>query len=879
MGDTTKVRLVRCPRCENLLPELTDYSVYQCGGCGAVLRAKKKGNVEGNKGLEKCDEEKVGVVAEKSVNLSENSEDLVEKKRVSVVENKEVRVSNNSEGIISETVPESFGVDSRKEVSKGGVEVDDVNLEKNEVVGNGSLESKVDKVDTHVDNGNGVRKSSRVIERNLSDIREEDRLGRSRPSRRGYFEELRSSSSNYVGEGPSNYKREVGGGTKVEDMEPDREELLRKLEELKDQLSRAQNRNDKIPTEGLRKAPHETYVEPEDYFRDHPSTFRQVSRQFSAANKHVTGGAPYMDHYHDPFARPERSDIGTHGYHPSIHGQSYIPRYEDRLESSQMFRRPPPQRIPSHLQYMRPELDHFEPPPYDMTLGHISCSCYRCYDRQHQLPPQSDFGNRRFPHVPNNPVPCHRELHGAFGSRGYNSRIVNAPPLGSCEPNPNTRWPSDRKQERNACARPRRVVLANGHRYRPVAGGAPFVTCRNCFELLTLPKNVFSKMGEWQISCAACSTVISFAVVDEKLVSIDALGKQTNVETLGGVNEMAHGYLKRDNGSYCSEDYANSVYDFQAMDRDPASSFTGHAVSSSKSEEMHNIHSVSATTSEDDPLSDDLGTRQEVTYSAEPPENTVTSPPSLGSPPQDPFDYTSKYRAVNRCGKGNLSSRSDQERVTTNKNTLRQNSLKESLATEMEISPNEYANTKISKDVSEKCREDDQPKGKKGDSFLAGILKKSFRSNQTVESAKKNVMVNGHLIPDRLVKKAEKLAGPVYPGQYWYDYRAGFWGVVGGPCLGIVPPSIEEFNYPMPENCAAGNTGVFVNGRELHQKDLELLSSRGLPASKDRSYIVEITGRVVDEDTGKELDSLGKLAPTVEKVKHGFGMRAPKAVS
>lgn len=38
MADSGKVRLVRCPKCENLLPELADYSVYQCGGCGAVLR-------------------------------------------------------------------------------------------------------------------------------------------------------------------------------------------------------------------------------------------------------------------------------------------------------------------------------------------------------------------------------------------------------------------------------------------------------------------------------------------------------------------------------------------------------------------------------------------------------------------------------------------------------------------------------------------------------------------------------------------------------------------------------------------------------------------------------------------------------------------------
>lgn len=66
----------------------------------------------------------------------------------------------------------------------------------------------------------------------------------------------------------------------------------------------------------------------------------------------------------------------------------------------------------------------------------------------------------------------------------------------------------------------------------------------------------------------------------------------------------------------------------------------------------------------------------------------------------------------------------------------------------------------------------------------------------------------------------------------------------------------------MPENCAGGNTSIFVNGRELHEKDLALLASRGLPTDKDRSYIIEISGRVLDEETGEELDCLGKLAPT-----------------
>ena len=78
----------------------------------------------------------------------------------------------------------------------------------------------------------------------------------------------------------------------------------------------------------------------------------------------------------------------------------------------------------------------------------------------------------------------------------------------------------------------------------------------------------------------------------------------------------------------------------------------------------------------------------------------------------------------------------------------------------------------------------------------------------------------------------------------------------------LVQPFIEEFSRPMPDNCGAGNTGVFVNGRELHERDFELLSGRGLPRGKNRSYIVDISGRVLDGDSGEELKSLGKLAPT-----------------
>ena len=82
------------------------------------------------------------------------------------------------------------------------------------------------------------------------------------------------------------------------------------------------------------------------------------------------------------------------------------------------------------------------------------------------------------------------------------------------------------------------------------------------------------------------------------------------------------------------------------------------------------------------------------------------------------------------------------------------------------------------------------------------------------------------------------------------------------PIATVLQPFIEEFDYTMPKNCATGNTRVYVNGRELNQRDLDLLAGRGLPTTKDKSYIIDISGKVVDEDSGEELDGLGKLAPT-----------------
>uniref|UniRef100_A0A5B6Z3M8 Uncharacterized protein n=1 Tax=Davidia involucrata TaxID=16924 RepID=A0A5B6Z3M8_DAVIN len=877
MSEPAKVCLVRCPKCENLLPELTDYSFYRCGGCGAVLRAKNS-NVEV---ADTSDEERVG-------GFSENREvpsDIAEK------------YTNGSE-----IKTDKWVVDNDLEMNKNSDEFN---------------HAKMGKAFEQLKPQNGIANGSRRLGQN-SDWRSGERgeMEGFRRNPRMEVEGVRDSTSNYSEEGPSNYHlgssygygepvNEADVFNKIEYLEQDRAELLRKLNELKDQLSRSCDVNDKpkekVPLDRRMVQPDPYGGGSETWFPDGSLGSSRASMQYSMSDRHVAR-PPYISFYPEPSPFPNRHEMANHSFYPSLHTSNQVQGIVDPVRSQMLWRAPHQAPGPLHQQpyhpyysghYIDNDMNPFESYPHNINLHPPSCSCFHCYRKHRQvsepLPPTA-FHNKMFPDVPNNPMFYHHENPGAFGPRDYNPRIANPPPMNSHNPQSHTRWPGDLNSEVGGFVHrhPSRVVLATGgRRCRPIAGGAPFVTCLNCFELLQLPKKFFlMEKNQKKMQCGECSTVMLFAVVNKKLViSVHAETEITPTKvddgpnvTVNGDTSHSHGHANQASINFSSDDYDNSGYDFQSMDREPTSLSTGQGLSSSKPAEMSSLHSASSYNSEDE-------VTPHKANSAELLVKAKLSPPPAGSPLQDHFDYSSKYRAVNQFGKGNQSGRSDLENMMPQKVTSRQNSMKDtSSATEMEVSFNEYSNTGVSQDSGDTSREEDQLRvNKRAESFFAGIRKKSFRdfsrSNENVDQDRTNVTVNGQPIPDQLVKKAEKLAGPVHPGQYWYDFRAGFWGVMGEPCLGIIPPFIEEFNYPMPENCAGGNTGIFVNGRELHQKDLGLLGSRGLPTSRDRSYIIEISGRVLDEDSGEELDSLGKLAPTVERVKRGFGMKVPRAAA
>ncbi|XP_052170565.1 protein ENHANCED DISEASE RESISTANCE 4 [Diospyros lotus] len=928
MAESAKVRLVRCPKCENLLPEVADYSVYQCGGCDAVLQAGNM-NFEADSSSQKSDEERVQGVSEKFAEKSENFN--FPEKGLNLSDGSENDVKSNSSssrrtGKIE--VLKNLGNSQRNASSsiQDDKWVVDSDLQMNEsLYESGRAEMGEQFEELKPPNGSG--RANRVADwRGGGERVELERFWRN-PRRN--VQDVRYSTSRYSEEGPSNYHlRPPSYGyeeplknqnlpdesNKVEYFEQDRAELLRKLDELKDQLSRSCDVNDnpkeKFPPDRRVAHQEEAYGGHESWFPDGSwGSNRPPPSQYPMPDAFV-GRHPYVNRYPEP-PYMNRHEMDMYGFYPPMHAPNDIQRFGDPLRSQMLKRAPyqapaPLQQQPSHPyysgQYIDGNIDPFELYPPNMNLHHTSCSCFHCYNKHPQVPapvPPAASHSKMFPGVPNDLMLYRHEIPGPFGTRDYPHKISNPPPLNSHNPQSHTGWPSDLNSEVGGGFvrhRPPRVILAAGGRHcRPIAGASPFVTCYNCFELLQLPKKIMLlDKNQKKVQCGACSTVIPFAVVNKKLV-VSLHTETTNPPKMvddrlnvGGRDGASHSRMHANQASmnFSSDDYDNSGYDFQSMDREAISSSTGPGFYSGKSAEMRSLHSTSPYSSEDEDNLDSLNAHRGESNSAELAEKANLSPPPAGSPLQDHFDYSSKCNnRVDRFGKGSQSGRSERDKGELKRATSRQNSMKDaSLATEMEVSFNEFSNTGTSQESGDASREELQPRvNKGGQSFFAGIIKKSFRdfsrSNQAFDPSSAHVTINGHPIPDRFLKKAEKLSGPIQPGNFWYDFRAGFWGVMGGHCLGIVPPFIEEFNYPMPENCAGGNTGIFVNGRELHQKDLNLLSSRGLPTIRGRSYIIEISGRVLDEDTGEELDGLGKLAPTVQKVKRGFGMKVPRAAA
>jgi hypothetical protein len=106
------------------------------------------------------------------------------------------------------------------------------------------------------------------------------------------------------------------------------------------------------------------------------------------------------------------------------------------------------------------------------------------------------------------------------------------------------------------------------------------------------------------------------------------------------------------------------------------------------------------------------------------------------------------------------------------------------------------------------------------------LLEQSAPQSSAAQQSPNNsrsVVINGIRLSDEqlsLLEQRFKLR--IADGAYWYDQVSGAWGMQGGPTVGFTQPHLE-LGGALQRNASNGNTGVIINGRELHQQDVMAL--------------------------------------------------------
>ncbi len=94
---------------------------------------------------------------------------------------------------------------------------------------------------------------------------------------------------------------------------------------------------------------------------------------------------------------------------------------------------------------------------------------------------------------------------------------------------------------------------------------------------------------------------------------------------------------------------------------------------------------------------------------------------------------------------------------------------------------------------------------------------------QQKQGESEQVIINGVALNAAQVREFKNTYGiEPKPGNYWYDAKSGLYGVVGYPAFGFMLPG-HNFGI-MDSKVSNGNTGIFVNGRELPMSEYTVWS-------------------------------------------------------
>lgn len=103
--------------------------------------------------------------------------------------------------------------------------------------------------------------------------------------------------------------------------------------------------------------------------------------------------------------------------------------------------------------------------------------------------------------------------------------------------------------------------------------------------------------------------------------------------------------------------------------------------------------------------------------------------------------------------------------------------------------------------------------------------------------AARQLRINGVVIDQGSLRKLEQEQHILIPrGDFWYDKISGGWGVAGGPTVGFTTPGMD-LGGPLQANASRGDTGVFINGRELPLQDVVGLQNLNVSVQRGRWWV------------------------------------------
>jgi hypothetical protein len=120
-------------------------------------------------------------------------------------------------------------------------------------------------------------------------------------------------------------------------------------------------------------------------------------------------------------------------------------------------------------------------------------------------------------------------------------------------------------------------------------------------------------------------------------------------------------------------------------------------------------------------------------------------------------------------------------------------------------------------------------------------IEAALQQGVTPQTFTRSVVVNGVRVSDEALAAVERRLGlRIGEGDFWYDKVCGAWGRRGGPTRGFIPAGLP-LGGPLAREASGGNTGVIINGRELHLMDV-LGLRRLVPMVLPGRYWVDASG-------------------------------------